>query len=112
MSVLNAAHTPKMMNWAKQQINSKSEEELVAALARLAETKGAGMQAVAVMALCIAADQELGVGWLATGQVAHSISMQGAERFARFGEKMYPFSARQLAAVARAVLQAADQPQY
>lgn len=112
MSILTLAHTPKMMELAGRQIDSQDETGLVRKLQDIAAKHGAKGQAAFVMALCIVAEQRDGVGWLATGQVAHSISMQGAERFAQYGEKMYPFSERQLAAVARAVLQTADQPQY
>lgn len=110
MSMVNAAHSPKMQAWAKQQIDTKDMQELVATLVRIAETKGAAMQATAVMALCMTADRELGMAWLAIGQIAHSISMSGQERFARYGEKMFPFSEKQLAVVAKAVLQAKEQP--
>ena len=110
MSVLSAAHTPKMLAWAKQQINTKEPRQLVDALVRCADTKGAKVQAVAVMALCIAADQELGDAWLGIGQLAHSISMQAAERFAQYGDNMRALSEKQLMVVANAVLQAKEQP--
>ena len=108
MSVLNAAHTPKMLVWAERQIDSKTPEALVSSLVHCAADKGAKVQAVAVMALCIAADRRMGDAWLAVGQLAHSISMQAAERFALYGDKMYPLSEKQLMVVARAVVRAKE----
>lgn len=105
--MIEHAHTPAMMNAAAAEIDKRDVDGLVAALVRLAEKRGAPAQAVFVMALCIVANKRLGDdAWFAVSQVAHSISMQGQERFALYGAKMYPFTEKQLAVVARAVLHA------
>jgi hypothetical protein len=109
MTILTKASTPAMRNWAEKQIDTLSRDQLVSSLVATGTQKSAVLQAAAVMALCMAADRRMGDAWLAVGQFAHMLSMQAAEKYAIYGDKMYPFSEKQLTSIVNAVIQAKEE---
>lgn len=108
MTLLSKAHTPAMMAWAEKHLDTLSRDQLVDRLVAVAQKQSAAAQAAAVMALCIVADRRMGDAWLAIGQFAHMLSMQAAERYTRYGDKMHPFSEKQISAIIDAVIQAKE----
>jgi hypothetical protein len=107
-TLLAKASTPAMRDWAERQIDSLSRDQLVDRVVAIASKQGAAAQAAAVMALCMAADRRMGDAWLAVGQFAHTLSMQAAEKYAIYGDKMYPMSEKQITSVVSAVIQAKE----
>lgn len=104
--LVSKAHTPAMMAWAEKHLDALSRDQLIDRLVAVAQKQSAAAQAAAVMALCIVADRRMGDAWLTIGQFAHTLSMQQAEKYAIYGDKMYPLSEKQIASIVNAVIQA------
>lgn len=107
-TILTKASTPMMREWAERQIDTLSRDQLVSNLVATGEQKSAVLQAAAVMALCMAADRRMGDAWLAVGQFAHMLSQKQAEKYAIYGDKIYPMSEKQIASIVNAVIQAKE----
>lgn len=107
-TLLTKASTPAMREWAERQIDTLTRDQLVRSLVACGEQKSAVVQGSAIMALCMAADRRMGDAWLAVGQFAHMLSMQAGERYALYGDKMYPFSQKQITSIVNAVIQAKE----